>query len=82
MSLVSPMAKSISTSAKPTIPARSIVRKETGLPLTFSTSAQKMWPPSSGRNGKRLITARESEITARIPSAWRVSNSIDCRVTS
>ena len=37
-----------------------------GLPRTFSASAQKMWPPSSGRNGKRLMIARLSEISAMI----------------
>ena len=28
-------------------------------PRTFSTRLQKMWPPSSGRNGKRLMTPSE-----------------------
>ena len=32
------------------------------LPRTFSASAQKMWPPSSGRNGNRLMMPSESEM--------------------
>ena len=34
------------------------------LPRTFSASAQKMCPPSSGRNGNRLMTPRRREINA------------------
>ena len=46
----------------PTIVARSITRSETGRPRSFSTSAQKMWPPSRGRIGSRLIEAeREAD---------------------
>ena len=35
-----------------------------GLPRIFSASAQKMCPPSSGRNGNRLTIASDSEISA------------------
>ena len=42
------------------IVARSITSIETGLPpRSFSTIAQKMWPPSSGRIGNRLIRPSE-----------------------
>ena len=82
MSFVSPITNSTSTSTKPTTEARSMTRNGTGLPRTFSTRLQKMCPPSSGRNGNRLITASERLISASTSSAWRVSNSIDCRVTS
>ena len=62
MSFVSPITNSISTSTKPTTAARSMTRNGTGLPRTFSTRLQKMWPPSSGRNGNRLISAeREAD---------------------
>ena len=52
----------------------------TGRPRIFSTAAQKMWPPSSGRNGNRFTIASASEMMARIPSTsgrscrivWRV----------
>ena len=64
MSFVKPMKNSPITSAKPTKPARSMTLKGIGRPRTFSASAQKMCPPSSGRNGNRLITPSESEITA------------------
>ena len=40
-----------------------------GRPRTFSASAQKMWPPSSGRNGNRLTIASDSEMIARTLSA-------------
>jgi hypothetical protein len=52
---------------KPTTPARSITLNGTGLPpRSFSTAAQKIWPPSSGRNGKRFTIASDSEMIARI----------------
>ena len=53
-----------------------------GRPRTFSASAQKMWPPSSGRNGNRLMTPSESEMSARMRTACVVSNSKDWRVAS
>ena len=62
MSLLRPITNSISTSAKPTNPARSMTANGIALPRTFSASAQKMCPPSSGRNGNRLMTPR---LTAR-----------------
>ena len=43
----------------PTTLARSMTRKETGRPRSFSTRLQKMCPPSSGRIGRRLIRPRE-----------------------
>ena len=67
MSLVRPITISTITSAKPITVARSITRSETGLPRSFSTSAQKMWPPSSGRIGSRLI--RPSERLTRASSS-------------
>ena len=39
------------------------------LPRTFSASDQSTWPPSSGRNGNRLITASTSETKPRKTSA-------------
>jgi NTE family protein len=66
MSFVSPITKRIATSMKPTTLARSITANGIGRPRTFSASAQKMCPPSSGRNGNRLITASDSEISARM----------------
>ena len=57
MSFVSPITNSPITSAKPTNPARSITLNGIARPRTFSASAQKMWPPSSGRNGNRLMIA-------------------------
>ena len=53
------------TSTKPTNPARSITLKGIARPRTFSASAQKMCPPSSGRNGNRLMTPSDSEMIAR-----------------
>ena len=76
------MRKSTITSAKPISPERSMTTSETGLPRTFSTIAQKMWPPSSGRNGSRLMTPSERLITARTRNAWRVSVSKLCFVIS
>ena len=58
---------------KPTTPALSMTLKGTGLPRTFSTIAQKMWPPSSGRNGNRFTIASESEMIARISTTWATS---------
>ena len=75
MSLVRPMNISISTRAKPTTVARSITRSETGRPRSFSTRAQKMWPPSSGRIGSRLI--RPSERLTRASSS---SDAVDAVV--
>jgi hypothetical protein len=67
---------------KPTTPARSITRRGTGLPRTFSTIAQKMWPPSSGRNGNRFTIASESEMIARICTTRSQSTRMTCRVVS
>jgi hypothetical protein len=53
-----------------------------GRPRTFSASAQKMWPPSSGRNGNRFTTASDSEMIASTRRARVVSNSKDWRVAS
>ena len=62
MSLERPMKTSIATSAKPTMLAPSITRRETGSPRIFSTRLQKMWPPSSGRNREKVDQAeREAE---------------------
>ena len=69
MSFVRPTTNRIATSRKPTTLARSMTANGIGRPRTFSASAQKMWPPSSGRNGNRLTTASESEISARMKSA-------------
>ena len=67
---------------KPTTPARSMTLKGTGRPRTFSTIAQKMWPPSRGRNGNRFTMASESEMMARIPTTSARSLRIVWRVTS
>ena len=67
MSLVRPMKNSIITSAKPITVARSMTRSGTGLPAQFLDQAQKMWPPSSGRIGSRLI--RPSERLTRASSS-------------
>ena len=69
MSFVRPITNSMITSTKPTTLARSMIAKGIAFPRTFSASAQKMWPPSSGRNGNRLMIASDSEISARISSA-------------
>ena len=82
MSFDRPITNSMITSAKPTTLARSMIAKGIAFPRTFSASAQKMWPPSSGRNGNRLMIASDSEISARIssarsalkPNAWRVTS--------
>ena len=63
---VRPTRNSMITSAKPTNPARSMTLNGIALPRTFSASAQKMCPPSSGRNGNRLMTPSDSEMKARI----------------
>ena len=70
------------TSAKPMNPARSMVTNDTGRPRNFSASAQKMCPPSSGRNGNRLITPSDSEISASTSSAAVAEKLIACRVVS
>jgi NTE family protein len=66
MSFVSPITNRIATSMKPTTLARSMTENGIGRPRIFSASAQKMCPPSSGRNGNRLTTASDSEISARM----------------
>ena len=63
-------------------PARSMTLNGIARPRTFSASAQKMWPPSSGRNGNRLMTPSESEITASRKTARSVESSIAWRVVS
>ncbi len=55
MSFVNPIMNNPSTSAKPMKPARSITANGIARPRSFSATAQKMWPPSSGRNGNRLM---------------------------
>ena len=82
MSFVKPITNSTITSAKPTKPARSITLNGIALPRTFSASAQKMCPPSSGRNGNRLMTPSDSEMIASRNSACVVLTSIDWRVVS
>src|SRR5205085_746170 len=57
MSFDRPITNSMITSAKPTTLARSMIAKGIAFPRTFSASAQKIWPPSSGRNGNRLMIA-------------------------
>src|SRR6187397_1319989 len=68
-SFVNPITNSPITSANPIMPARSITANGIALPRTFSASAQKMWPPSSGRNGNRFTMPSESEMTASRISA-------------
>ena len=63
-------------------PARSMTLNAIGRPRTFSASAQKMWPPSSGRNGNRLMTPSESEITASRKKPRSQPRSMLWRVTS
>ena len=82
MSLVKPTTKMNSTSAMPTALARSITLKGIARPRTFSASAQKMWPPSRGRNGKRLMMPSDSEMTPRTKSAVVVLSWKDLRVVS
>ena len=82
-SLLNPIANNPITSMKPTTPARSITLNGTGLPpRSFSTAAQKIWPPSSGRNGNRFTIASDSEMIARIPTASAMSSMIRLRVVS
>ena len=51
----------------PTMLTRSIVTRETGRPRrTFSISAIRMCPPSSGRNGSRLKIASASDTTPSV----------------
>ena len=82
MSFVRPIANRNITSTKPTTLARSMTENGIARPRTFSASAQKMWPPSSGRNGNRLTIASDSEMIARTFSASAQSNSMLWRVTS
>jgi hypothetical protein len=82
MSLVKPITNSTITSMKPTTPARSMTLKGTGRRRTFSTTAQKMCPPSSGRKGNRLMTASPSETTPRMPTTSAASSRIVRRVIS
>ena len=77
-----PITKSTITSAKPTKPARSITLNGIARPRTFSASAQKMCPPSSGRNGNRLMTPSDSEMNARIVNAALAEMPIAQRVVS
>ena len=57
-----PITKISRIRTKPTTPARSMTSNGIRLPLTFSATAQNTWPPSSGRNGNRLMIASDSEI--------------------
>src|SRR5215218_4428254 len=82
MSFERPSRKSPMTNMKPTTPARSMTLKGTGRRRTFSTIAQKMWPPSSGRNGNRFTIASEREMIAMIPMTSATLLRIVCRVTS
>ena len=82
MSLVKPMTNMNSTSTIPIALARSMTENGIGRPRSHSTSAKKMCPPSSGRNGNRLMTPSDSEITASRNSACVIENSNVRRVTS
>ena len=64
MSLLMPLSTRNASSTMPTELKRHIVASEMRLPRTFSASDQTTWPPSSGRNGKRLTTASTSETSA------------------
>ena len=70
------------TSTKPTKPARSMTLNGIARPRTFSATAQKMCPPSSGRNGNRLMTPSDSEMIASRKTARSTLSSIVWRVTS
>src|SRR6476646_4120146 len=61
MSLLTPLITRNRSSTIPTELKRYIASSEMRLPRTFSASAQSTWPPSSGRNGNRLMTARMSD---------------------
>ena len=64
-------------STKPTtLGALHDARTGSARPRTFSASAQKMCPPSSGRNGNRFTSASDSEMIASTVSARTQSNSI------
>ena len=76
------MTNSVTTRMKPIALARSMTLNGIGRPRIFSATAQKMWPPSSGRNGNRFTTARLSEMIPRTSSAWVVSKPKLCCVTS
>ena len=65
MSLFRPTVNSISISTMPTTETRSNTDRAGIRPAdTFSSSANRMCPPSSGRNGSRLKIASASEISA------------------
>ena len=66
----------------PTTLARSMTEKATARPRSFSAIAKKMCPPSSGRNGARLITPSESDTTPRRNIACAKESSKDWRVLS
>ena len=60
MSFVSPMKKSIITSAKPIDAGALHGPHRDRAAADLLDQAQKMWPPSSGRNGKQ-VDERERE---------------------
>jgi hypothetical protein len=78
MSFDRPMKNSTITSRNPTTLALSMTENGIGCPRTFSVSAQKMWPPSRGRNGNRLTMASEREMMARTTNACATSYLIVC----
>ena len=59
------MKKRKMISMNPITLARSMTATGIRRPRTFSASAQKMWPPSSGRNGNRLMIASDRLMIAR-----------------
>src|ERR1700761_5059099 len=81
MSLLRPMTNSRMIRAKPITPARSMTLNGMRLPRTFSASAQNTCPPSRGRNGNRLMTPRESEISPSTSRARLGPTENDCSVT-
>ena len=81
MSLESPITNTITMRTKPTAPALSITSNGIRFPLTFSASAQNTWPPSSGRNGNRLMIASDREISASTHSARDGDRANDSCVT-
>ena len=67
MSLFRPTVNNISISTMPTIETRSNTTRGIGRRYTFSSRANRMCPPSSGRNGSRLKIASASEMNASSP---------------
>ena len=69
MSLLTPLITRNASSTIPTELKRYIAASEIRRPRTFSASDHRTWPPSSGRNGNRLMTASISERKPRKTSA-------------